>query len=67
MKLNFKEIWTFVKRAFLFYILFSFVYHFSNEYKMIGVNIIDTVLTCIAVSLVACIIFVVVKNKVVKK
>lgn len=67
MKFEFKNIWTFVKRAFLFYILFSFVYHFSNEYKMIGVNIVDTALTFVSLGLIICVISVVVKSKFINK
>ena len=67
MKFEFKNIWTFVKRAFWFYILFSFVYHFSNEYKMIGVNIVDTALTFVSLGLIICVIIVVVKTKFINK
>ena len=62
--MEFKNIWSYVKSAFLFYILFSFVYYFSNEYKMLGVNIIDTVLVMISVALIVCIAFIVIKNKI---
>jgi hypothetical protein len=62
--MEFKNIWSYVKSAFWFYILFSFVYYFSNEYKMLGVNIIDTVLVMISVGLIVCIAFIVIKNKI---
>lgn len=62
--MEFKNIWSYVKSAFWFYILFSFVYYFSNEYKMLGVNIIDTVLVMISVALIVCIAFIVIKNKI---
>lgn len=62
-----KNIWSYLKSAFLFYILFSFVYHFSNEYKMLGVNIIDTVLVMVSVALIVCIAFIFIKGKITKK
>ena len=62
-----KNIWSYLKSAFLFYILFSFVYHFSNEYKMLGVNIIDTVLVMVSVALIVCIDFIFIKGKITKK
>ncbi len=62
-----KNIWSYLKSAFLFYILFSFVYHFSNEYKMLGVNIIDTVLVMVSVALIVCIAFILIKGKITKK
>ena len=62
--MEFKNIWSYVKSAFWFYILFSFVYHFSNSYKMLGVNIIDTVLVMLSVALIVCVAFVIIKNKI---
>ena len=62
-----KNIWSYLKSAFLFYILFSFVYHFSNEYKMLGVNIIDTVLVMVSVALIVCIAIILIKGKITKK